>query len=94
MDFQNYIDKIDVASDSIRMRLNQFPKIAVILGSGLSDIIENSDIIASIPYGDIPGFPLTTVKGHPGKLAIISIGGVCVYVMQGRFHYYEGYDEY
>ncbi|NLT12261.1 MAG: purine-nucleoside phosphorylase [Clostridiaceae bacterium] len=94
MDFQKYIDKIDLASESIRMRLNQFPKVAIILGSGLSDIIDNSDVIASIPYADIPGFPLTTVKGHPGKLVVVSISGICVYVMQGRFHYYEGYDEY
>lgn len=94
MDFQKYLDKVDVASDSIRMRLNCVPKIAVILGSGLSDIINHSDIIAVIPYSDIPGFPLTTVKGHAGQLAVISIGGVSVYVMQGRFHYYEGYDEY
>lgn len=68
------------------------PKIAVILGSGLgvlSDEIENKIVIS---YKDIPNFPVSTVEGHAGELVIGEISGKEVIAMNGRFHYYEGYD--
>lgn len=68
------------------------PKIAIILGSGLGvlkDEIENKVVIN---YKDIPGFPVSTVEGHAGELIIGTFGGKEIIAMNGRFHYYEGYD--
>lgn len=64
---------------------------AVILGSGLGAFTEGLEIEAEIPYSDIPHFPVSTVKGHGGKLIIANIGGRRLIIMSGRFHYYEGY---
>lgn len=72
-------------------RVNNAPKVAIILGSGLGgfrNIVEN-DIV--IPYGEIPNFPVSTVHGHKGELIFGNIGTVPVMLMAGRFHYYEGY---
>lgn len=68
------------------------PEIGIILGSGLGSLageVENSTII---PYSDIPHFPVSTVTGHEGRFVIGQLGGKNVICMQGRFHYYEGYD--
>lgn len=65
--------------------------IAVILGSGLGAFTEGIDIEAEIPYANIPHFPVSTVKGHDGKLIIANIEGRRLVIMSGRFHYYEGY---
>lgn len=78
--------------DYIRSRTRRVPEIAMILGSGLGDYasqLENADII---PYEDIPNFPRPTVSGHSGRLFVGEIAGKCIAVMQGRNHYYEGYD--
>ena len=64
---------------------------AVILGSGLGAFTEGLEIQAEIPYSDIPHFPVSTVKGHGGKLIIANIDGKRLIIMSGRFHYYEGY---
>jgi len=66
-------------------------KIGIILGSGLGNLSEVIEVEKSIPYGDIPHFPVSTVKGHGGKLMFGKLGGVPVIVMGGRFHFYEGY---
>lgn len=79
------------AADLIRSRTRQKPQVGLILGSGLSglaDQIAGADII---PYAEIPHFPASTVAGHAGRLVIGELAGVTVCVMQGRFHYYEGY---
>lgn len=68
-----------------------FPKIAMILGSGLGRFGEAMKVDATIPYGEIPGFPESTVPGHEGKLLIGSVDGVPIVCMQGRMHLYEGY---
>ncbi|MDH8702080.1 purine-nucleoside phosphorylase [Dysgonomonadaceae bacterium PH5-43] len=67
-------------------------KIGIILGTGLGELVNNIDITKEIPYDTIPNFPVSTVEGHSGKLIIGKLGGKNILAMQGRFHYYEGYD--
>ena len=76
---------------SIREKTNFIPKISVVLGSGLGFFADNIQIIASIAYKDIQGFPLSTVEGHRGRLLLGYLENVPVCVFQGRVHYYEGY---
>ena len=91
-DSQAMMDALRETTIFIQSKTKQKPEIAMILGSGLGDYVsqlKNADII---PYEDIPNFPQPTVSGHGGKLFIGEISGKCVAVMQGRNHYYEGYD--
>lgn len=67
------------------------PEVAIILGTGLGGFADNINIEYSIPYGDIPNMPVSTVEGHAGRLIFGTISSVRVVAMQGRFHYYEGY---
>lgn len=75
----------------IQTKVANKPKVAVILGSGLGDLVQSVENLKSIDYKDIPYFPQSTVAGHEGKLVFGTIKGVEVLLMQGRFHYYEGY---
>lgn len=75
----------------INEKTNNFkPEIGIILGSGLGDFANSFDCI-SIPYSQIPGFETSTVAGHAGKLLFCEINGKKAVLMQGRFHFYEGY---
>jgi purine nucleotide phosphorylase len=65
------------------------PRVAVVLGSGLGGFAADVRAVATIPYGDLPGFPQTTVGGHAGKLVLGHVGPTAVAVLQGRAHYYE-----
>ena len=67
------------------------PAAGIVLGTGLSHLVNHIDIKKSIPYTAIPNFPLSTVESHKGSLVYGYIGNVSVLAMQGRFHYYEGY---
>jgi purine-nucleoside phosphorylase len=67
------------------------PAAGIVLGTGLSHLINHIAIKESIPYADIPNFPVSTVESHSGNLVYGYIGEVPVLAMQGRFHYYEGY---
>ena len=67
------------------------PEIALVLGSGLNPLAEQIDGAVSVPYADIPHFPVSTIPGHQGRLVIGRLEGRPVIVMQGRAHYYEGY---
>jgi purine-nucleoside phosphorylase len=67
------------------------PRLAIILGSGLGNFATQVEDATTIDYGEIPGWPVSTVEGHSGKLVLGTIGGVNVVVMQGRVHAYEGY---
>jgi purine-nucleoside phosphorylase len=69
----------------------QRPRVGIILGTGLGALVNQIDVIHSISYSDIPHFPVSTVESHAGRLIIGTLGGKDVVVMQGRFHYYEGY---
>ena len=64
---------------------------AIILGSGLGNLSEQIQIDLAISYSEIPNFPVSTVEGHKGRLILGSLNGVKVWVMEGRFHFYEGY---
>lgn len=66
-------------------------KTAIILGSGLSEFMSSFPVTGRLSYADIPHFPQTTVVGHSGNLMSIELDGRPVYILQGRFHYYEGY---
>lgn len=86
MNYQN-------AADYIKSKIQgQIPKIAIVLGSGLGGLKEEIENKVVIPYSDIPDFPVSTVEGHAGELIIGEINKVPVIAMNGRFHYYEGYD--
>ncbi|MBN7574226.1 MULTISPECIES: purine-nucleoside phosphorylase [Clostridium] len=84
-------NKIIESTKYIRSKINRAPKIAIILGSGLGDLVNEVRDVESISYKDIPNFPISTVKGHEGKLVFGKINDIEVLLMQGRFHYYEGY---
>ena len=68
------------------------PTIGIILGTGLGGLVKEIEIIDEISYADIPHFPVSTVESHSGKLIFGKLGGKNVVAMQGRFHYYEGYN--
>ena len=77
-------------SDAIARAAPGFrPKVAVVLGSGLGGFAADVKTIATIPYGELQGFPQTTVGGHAGKLVLGHVGATAVAVLQGRAHYYE-----
>ncbi len=79
------------AADYIRTRTPLAPTLGIILGSGLGNFAAQVESPTTIPYADIPGWPLSTVAGHSGKLVLGTIAGAKVAVMQGRVHAYEGY---
>ena len=86
------IERINKAAEYIRGRLGgRQPKVALILGSGLGPIADSVKNPIVIPYKEIPGFPVSTAVGHKGNFISGELAGTQVFVMQGRFHYYEGY---
>lgn len=89
---KSMLDLIRETAAFIRGQVAEMPGIAIILGSGLGDLVNHMDIVKEIDYKDIPNFPVSTVEGHAGKLIFGNLGGKYVMAMQGRFHYYEGYD--
>lgn len=84
-------NKIMESVEYIKSKVNRTPQIAVILGSGLGDLVNSLEDTEDIAYENIPNFPVSTVEGHEGKLVFGKINGIEVLLMQGRFHYYEGY---
>lgn len=78
--------------ESVKERIQFQPKIALVLGSGLGDYGEKINIVETLEYGEIEGFPKSTVEGHKGRYIFGYINEVPVVCMQGRVHYYEGYD--
>jgi purine-nucleoside phosphorylase len=85
------LDAIAAAADAVRARFSRTPAAAVILGSGLGALGREIAVETTIDYRDIPGFPLSTVESHAGRLLCGTLGGKAVVAMQGRFHRYEGY---
>ena len=86
------IDSIDAAASFVRSKTSLQPQVAVILGSGLGDVVDAVEIETAIPYGEIPGAKASTVAGHQGRMIIGRSNGKPVLLMQGRVHYYEGHD--
>jgi purine-nucleoside phosphorylase len=85
------LEQIDGAVKIIRSRIGVQPRVGMILGSGLGTLAESVKDAVTIPYGDLPPWPVSTVEGHHGQLVIGKLEGQEVLVMQGRSHYYEGY---
>lgn len=86
------LEQIQESADFIRSRSEVKPDVGIILGTGLGGLVKEIDIVDIIPYEEIPNFPVSTVEGHSGKLILGKLGGRPIIAMQGRFHYYEGYD--
>ena len=82
---------INEAVSYIREKISEAPETAIILGTGLGKIVDHLEVECEIDYESIPHFPISTVEGHAGKLISGKLGETRVLVMQGRFHYYEGY---
>jgi purine-nucleoside phosphorylase len=84
-------DKLQQTIASLKGKVPHTPSVAIVLGSGLGKFADELTDAVAIPYTEIPNFPVSTVKGHGGKLVVGRISGKTAVVMQGRFHYYEGY---
>lgn len=77
--------------DYIKSKIGDFkPEIAIVLGSGLGELADEYCEI-KLAYSEIPGFPVSTVKGHNGNLVFAKVNGKNIMMMQGRFHFYEGH---
>ncbi len=86
------LQQIKQTADYLRTKVNDMPTTAIILGTGLGALVDHIEDKQFIPYAEIPNFPISTVEGHSGNLIFGTLGGKRVIAMQGRFHYYEGYD--
>lgn len=87
------LDKIKETAQFLSEKVQgPMPKLAIILGTGLGNLVDHIDNKQYIPYSEIPNFPVSTVQGHSGNLIFGTMAGKPVMAMQGRFHYYEGYD--
>jgi purine-nucleoside phosphorylase len=92
MTVTNNADHVSAAAAEIRRRTAYQPSIGLVLGSGLSSLAEAIESADSIPTAEIPHWPVSTVSGHAGRLVIGQLEGQPVLVLQGRAHFYEGYD--
>jgi len=86
------IQEIKKAIQQVQNKSKHKPRIGIILGTGLGALAEAVEGADAIPYEEIPGWPVSSVKGHAGRLLLGKLEGQPVVVMQGRTHYYEGYD--
>jgi purine-nucleoside phosphorylase len=84
-------DRIEAATNAVRQSVSLMPEVGIILGTGLGGLAEQITVEASVPYETIPGFPLSTVESHAGRLLLGRLADKRVVAMQGRFHRYEGY---
>lgn len=86
------LNKIKETAAFLAGKVSDMPRTAIILGTGLGTLVDYIEDKQYIPYSEIPNFPVSTVEGHSGNLIFGTLGGKRVMAMQGRFHYYEGYD--
>ena len=86
------LDKIRKTAEFIKQKTDFQPQVGIVLGTGLGGLVHEIDIKYTIPYHDIPDFPVSTVESHSGELILGILGGKNVIAMRGRFHYYEGYN--
>lgn len=84
-------EKLQETVAFIQAKISAKPMAGIILGSGLGGLVDEIEVSLSLNYEDIPNFPVSTVKGHGGKLLFGKINGKEVVMLSGRFHYYEGY---
>lgn len=85
-------EQIKSSADYLLAHISQKPQVGIILGTGLGGLIQEINITHTFNYSEIPNFPVSTVESHSGKLIFGTLGGKNVVAMQGRFHYYEGYN--
>ncbi len=88
----DYYDKVKEAADAIKVRVTTIPAIAVVLGSGLGDFTKSIEGAVSMPYDQLPHWPVSRVLGHEGRLAVGKARGRTIAALAGRCHAYEGYD--
>lgn len=86
----NY-EKLMKCFECVQQKITFKPEIALILGSGLGDYADTMEVVETLDYHDIEGFPVSTVPGHKGRFVFGYAGGVPIIAMQGRVHFYEGY---
>ena len=86
------LEQFQQSVDYIKSKTNIEPTIGIILGTGLGGLVKEMEVVDEIAYSEIPNFPVSTVESHSGKLIFGYLGGKSVVAMQGRFHYYEGYN--
>lgn len=86
------LEEIRQTTEYIRARVSFTPEVGIILGTGLGGLVKDITEQEVIEYASIPNFPISTVEGHTGRLIFGKLGGKKVVAMQGRFHFYEGYD--
>ncbi len=91
-DADSYYERLEHCVEQIREKTDFVPDFALVLGTGLGNFVDHVTIIAEVPYSEIDGFPVSTVEGHAGTLIFCEIQGKKVVIMNGRVHYYEGYD--
>ena len=84
-------ERVEHAARTIRARFDEDVRTGVVLGSGLGAFADDLEDAVAVPYEEIPGFARPTVEGHAGRLVLGRVGGAAVAVLQGRFHFYEGY---
>src|SRR5215207_5728385 len=80
------LETVHAAAEAVRVRFSERPAAAIILGTGLGGLAREIEVTAAVEYADIPGFPLSTVESHAGRLLCGTLGGKAVVAMQGRFH--------
>ena len=85
-------EKLLKCYECYKAKIDFTPKVALILGSGLGDYGDSIKVVDTLDYHDIEGFPVSTVPGHAGRFIFGYVGDVPVVCMQGRVHYYEGYE--
>ncbi len=88
----NIYEKLISARDYVRGKMDFVPEVAIVLGSGLGGLADEIDCVGTVPYRDVPYFPVSTVAGHEGKFVFGYLEDVPVVTMRGRVHFYEGYD--
>jgi len=91
MTYPNLAESIDGAVAAVRRHTDLTPDIGIILGTGLGGLTDVIEVESAVPYDTIPGFPVSTVESHAGRLLLGRLAGRPVVAMQGRFHRYEGY---
>jgi len=85
-------ERIAALEAAVRERTDLVPRVGIVLGSGLGDLADDLEDPVTIPFQDLPGWPVATAPGHVGRLLFGRLGGVPVAALQGRFHLYEGND--
>ena len=88
---EDYKYKVDETVSFLKEKMKRAPSVVIILGTGLGGLIDSIEIDTLLPYEEIPYFPRSTVEGHQGNLIFGNLNGKDIAVLQGRFHYYEGY---